>query len=166
MTIIFLQIKGQELKIERTHSLKLGFLELGYAFEQPISSKSVFNIELNVSSGFGYNYLYGNYWAIAPSLRLEPRYYYNYFKRQKNNRKVINNSANYLAIAIDYQPGFGLSKNADPIQYLAIIPKWGLRRSIGNKFFFEFAAGYGLFKSEISEIARTIALDIKLGLKF
>jgi hypothetical protein len=49
--------------------------------------------------------------VVAPVLRIEPRYYYNLSKRFGKGKKTRNNSANYIAFAVDYQPGISIGKN-------------------------------------------------------
>lgn len=83
---------------------------------------------------------------LAPVINLEPRWYYNINKRNNKGKKTINNSANFLTTSISYHPDwFTISGNDNISVYnqLAIIPKWGIRRTIANSNF-NFEAGIGL----------------------
>ena len=165
MAVISLKINSQEIKAERTHSFKVTYPGFAYAYEQPISVRSVLNMEFSLSAGSGYTWTNGTNWAIYPSFRIEPRHYYNLLKRQSKEFIITNNSADYIALAVDYQPGLSLGGNIEPIQYIALMPKWGLRRTIYNNFFIEFAIGYGVYKSEIKNWTGVPGLDLKVGLR-
>ncbi len=157
---------AQNDKVENTHSVKATFIGLSYAYEQSISQKSTVNFELMLAGGFGSNIIADDYWLIAPVLRVEPRYYYNYPKRIAKGKKTINNAANYLSLSADYQFGTSIGKNAHALRSISIIPKWGLKRTIGNHFIFEFAAGIGAYTSEIETWKPILAVDLKFGYTF
>jgi len=161
--LVPIQTSGQDVRVDRTHSIKATYLGLTYAYEQPVSKRSILNIELGLSSGFGYVWTSADYWGIYPSFRLEPRLYYNYLKRKSVNKKTTNNSANYIALSFDYHPAFGIGKDLENIQSAALIPKVGLRRSVLDKLFFEFATGYGPGKSEEKDWIGVLAFDLKIG---
>lgn len=165
---IFLTILAyaQNDKVQNVHSLKVTFIGLSYAYEQSISQKSTVNFELMVAGGFGSSFISGDYWLITPIIRVEPRYYYNYFKRIAKNKKTINNSANYLSLSADYQFGTSIGNNAQALRTFSLIPKWGLKRTIGNHFIFEFATGIGAYTSEIETWKPTLGLDLKFGYSF
>ena len=157
---------GQNDKVQNVHSLKATFIGLSYAYEQSISQKSTINFELMLAGGFGSSFINGDYWLITPIIRVEPRYYYNYLKRIDKGKKVINNSANYLSLSADYQFGTSIGNNAQALQTFSLIPKWGLKRTIGNHFIFEFATGLGAYTSEIETWKPTLGLDLKFGYSF
>lgn len=159
-------VHAQKDKVQNTHSAKATFIGLSYAKEQSISQKSTVNFEFMIAGGFGSNYLSGDYWVIAPVMRVEPRYYYNYPKRIEKGKKTMNNSANYLSLSADYQFGESIGSNAQALQTFTVIPKWGLKRTIGNHFIFEFAVGIGAYTSEIEYWEPTFGLDLKIGYSF
>jgi len=165
---IFLTILSyaQNDRVQNVHSLKATFIGLSYSYEQSISQRSAINFELMIGGGFGSNIFVGDYWLIAPIMRVEPRYYYNYLKRVSQGKKTINNSANYLSLSADYVFGTIIGDNAHAVQAFMIIPKWGLKRTIGNHFVFEFAAGFGALTSEIDTWKPTFGLDLKFGFSF
>lgn len=156
-------------QIDRTinsSTLKATFLGLSYSYEQSIAQKSTINYEFMLAGGFGSGYMNGNYWLIVPVMRVEPRYYYNFTKRFEKGKKTINNSANYLSISSDYQFDTGIGSNASSISTISLIPKWGMKRTIGKHFIFEFAAGVGVQKSENKNWKAAPRLDLKLGYSF
>ncbi len=165
---IFLTILSysQNDKVQNVHSLKATFIGLSYSYEQSILQKTTVNFEFMIAGGFGSSFIGGDYWLIAPIMRVEPRYYYNYLKRLAKGKKIINNSANYLSLSADYQFGTSIGDNAHALRAFSIIPKWGLKRTIGNHFVFEFATGIGAYTSEIETWKPTLGLDLKFGYSF
>ena len=119
-----------------------------------------------LAGGFGSDFINGTYWLIVPVMRVEPRYYYNLTKRFEKGKKTINNSANYLSISSDYQFATGIGSKAHSIGTFNIIPKWGMKRTIGKHFIFEFAVGIGVQKSENNNWKAAPGLDLKLGYSF
>lgn len=163
---IYCSLTAQNAKTQRSHSIKGPLVGLSYAYEHPIAQQSTLNMELILNGGFGSGVFNGNYWFIAPSLRIEPRYYYNLSKRFSKGKKTVNNSANYIAVSADYQPGFSIGNNAEASQYILIVPKYGLKRTMGEHFIFEVAAGVGTNIIGSSNWEAVLAMDLKLGYAF
>jgi len=166
LILLSYNLLAQNDKTYSSHSIKGPLIGLSYSYEHPIAQQSTLNLELILNGGFGSSIFYDSYWVIAPVLRVEPRYYYNIIRRFEKEKKTINNSANYLALAVDYQPGISIGKNAEANQYLQIVPKYGLKRTIGRHFIFEIAAGIGAYVVESSDWETVIAFDLKLGYAF
>jgi len=96
----------------------------------------IFDNDISETSGF----------FMAPTLNIEPRWYYNIKKREAKGKTTANNSANFLTLSFRYHPDWFVISNNDNIyvqEQLAIIPKWGIRRTIGNSGF-NYEAGIGL----------------------
>ena len=150
------------------HSLKTGFLGGWYSYEKKIERQTTLNIEAGLDMGFGQGIISnGEFWYVmVPTLKLEPRWYYNLLKRYEKGKNIGNYSANYLALSTkaNAEPVFS-NLAAAAIPSLQIIPKWGLRRRLGNSFIFETAIGIGLYVDEY-EAAATLGLDIKFGYIF
>lgn len=70
---------AQTIKVENVSSIRASIIGLSYSWEQSISQKSVVNLEFALAGTFGSDDISGNYWVMAPVLRVEPRYYYNSF---------------------------------------------------------------------------------------
>lgn len=84
---------------------------------------------------------------LTPLINAEPRWYYNLNHRISKNKTIHNNSGNYVALALNYHPDWFVisnSQNLNVYQSVAIIPKYGLKRSIGeSNFNYEFSTGIG-----------------------
>lgn len=147
-------------KVQKTSTIKAGFLGLGYVYEQPMSPKSSINFAFLLSPSFGYGGFYEEYWSIGPVLEIEPRHYYNIVKRNSNGKKTLNNASNYLAISLDnkFEDDEGTSFY---LEYFSVTPKWGFRRNLGKRIQLEGATGIGITVSSGLEVA--YGLDFKLG---
>jgi len=85
---------------------------------------------------------------LAPSITIEPRWYYNIEKRGRKGRYTGHNSANFATISVKYFPdAFTIGSHPDFINIpnqITITPKWGIRRSIAqSNFNYELAFGIG-----------------------
>lgn len=126
-------------------SVDIGFLGSWLTYERQVSSQLTLHTQLGLEGGlFGgggdFNY------AFTPTISVEPRFYYNFNERVAKQKKTINNSANYFTLTGTYIPGLFTVTNDDieADAALNLIPKWGLRRTIGKNFKFDFAVGYGV----------------------
>ena len=168
------------------------FTSFSFAQEEPSVEKSIFGIQTGILGvwvhnetrltnsialrteiglDFGIN---GNdnttTTALIPSIRVEPRWYYNLEKRIAKNRKIANNSGNFLALNVAYNPDwFYISnkENINVISTVAFIPKWGIKRTVGNHFTYEAGIGLGGFiVLNDYEPERKIALDLHLRIGY
>jgi len=147
-------------------SFDVGFLGSWLSYEKPLGKQWAFNSQLGMEGGFsggGGDFDY----VFTPTITVEPRFYYNLHKRVNKGRKTMNNSADYLTLAGGYVPALFAVTNEDVelIPQFTLIPKWGLRRTIGQRFKFEFAAGYGLAIRE-QEAVGQLDLDLNFGYFF
>jgi hypothetical protein len=126
------------------------------------------NGQFSVEGGFfgssnNFNYIF------VPSFNLEPRWYYNLNRRMNKGKKTLNNGSNYVSIEFSYVPNWFSINSLDNIvivqPHYYVIPKWGLRRTIGNRFSFEFAMGYGAYLTA-GEISGQFGLDLRFGYVF
>jgi hypothetical protein len=159
-------LSGQTEKIESIHSIKATIIGLSYSYEQLIFQQTVVNFEFMIGGGLGSNWKAGDNWLIVPSVRLEPRCYYNFYKRGLKEKFVTHNSSDYIALSADYQFHNNLGSSKSGEEYFSLIPKWGLRRSIGDHFFFEGAAGVGAYTSKSEKIHALVGVDLKIGYAF
>ncbi|MFN3753402.1 hypothetical protein [Flavobacterium sp.] len=108
--------------------------------------------------------------AMIPSLRLEPRWYYNLEKRVKKGRKTANNSGNFLAVNTTYNPDWFIISNKDNVSIistLAFVPKWGIKRTLGNHFTYEAGFGIGTFiVLNDYEVDNKVAVDLHLRIGY
>ncbi|MCW4468753.1 hypothetical protein OGH69_07260 [Flavobacterium sp. MFBS3-15] len=87
------------------------------------------------------------YVVALPAFTVEPRWYYNLGRRVRKGKDIIRNRANYFSLMAHYSGGWGAinpNENIDEVpDFLAIIPTWGMRRTLGNHFNYELGAGLG-----------------------
>lgn len=149
--------------------IQTGFLGAWVHNESRLSNQLSLRSEIGLDLGFSDNG-YNQTSAFIPSLRLEPRWYYNLEKRVKKGRKISNNSGNFLALNITYNPDwFSISNedNLNVISTLAFVPKWGIKRTLGNHFTYEAGIGIGTFiVLEDYETDNNVALDLHLRLGY
>ncbi len=109
-----------------------------------------------------------------PELIVEPRWYYNFSKRQSESKNTKFNSANFIGLKVAYLSDQVIFSNyEDPSTFnsmgnsMLFIPKWVMRRSFGNRFFYELGGGVG-YAHYFSNNSGDVAIDIhvKIGLKF
>ena len=101
-------------------------------------------IKPNVGFFFGGGYLVGDWLTFAYDLTVEHRYYYNIIKRQLNGKNTLHKSANFFSVKpswtyITYKNEFGRNNN---YRYYCSV-NWGLRRSMGKRFYFDGSIGAG-----------------------
>lgn len=88
--------------------------------------------------------------VLIPVLRIEPRWYYNLEKRSGKGKSISKNSGNFFTLSTTYNPDWFSLSNSDNIKVIssiAIIPKWGIKRTYGKSFTFETGIGVGYIKS-------------------
>ncbi|TRW22402.1 hypothetical protein FMM05_18030 [Flavobacterium zepuense] len=113
---------------------------------------------------------------LAPSVSVEPRWYYNIEKRARKGKYSANNSASFVTVAIKYYPDLFKIGGPDYLyvpNQISIIPKWGIRRSIAkSNFNYELGFGIGYLRylddsyyySEKSDVA--IDVHARIGYTF
>jgi len=147
LLLISTNLKSQE-KATDMFSVNAGFWGAGINYEKRITN------EFTVIGKVEYEALYydsSHVWAFGNlhtnlTFGLEGRYYYNFDKRIKKDKKTLNNSANYVAVEIIFEPIWTKDLNDNEgislkSKSLGIIPKYGFKRSISNHFYYEFNAG-------------------------
>ncbi len=168
-TITFAQEKEASLKKEIV-SIDIGFLGTWINYERHLSGQFTLKSELGLEGAFGQGFISdGNtYFAFTPTIRLEPRYYYNFNRRNKLEKKISYNAANYFALTTTYIPNLFTISNVSNIEFqrgVLLIPKWGMQRTIGQRMNFQFALGAGPFLSNLkTEIV--FGLDLRFGYNF
>lgn len=173
LTVIFLSaffttFSQENKKAEDIFGLKAGLIGGWVSYEKAINESFTLNSEIGYEGGF----LKGSNdkvdYVFTTIFSLEPRYYYNFNKRQEKGKNTNNNSANYISSEIFYVPDLLSStnrENLDVNKSFGIIPKYGLRRSISKNLIFEFAIGIGYAWSENDINGVTSTLDLRVNLK-
>jgi hypothetical protein len=156
-------------------SIQTGLLGVWINNEAKLADRWALRSELGLYGGIwgGASYDGANF-ALCPVLTVEPRYYYNYNKRQATGKDMADNSANFITLKIDYTPDWFIISNYDGkvsvTPSLAFIPKWGIRRNFGNSHFhYELGAGLGyVYYFEKNNGYGSAALDLhaRIGYSF
>lgn len=153
--------------VETIHSPKVTILGLSYAYERALAPRTTLSTELMLAGGFAVSGGTGRsnsyFFALAPVLIVEPRYYYNFLKRSGKGKNTTNNSANYLALGASYVFRSTISDRPGFRGGFSVVPKWGLRRPLGQRFFFETAVGLGVQKRANWSWQSSLGLDLKFG---
>lgn len=79
-------------------------------------------------------------------LSLEPRWYYNLVKRAKKGKTIGRNSGNFIALlaSINLESvSFTANDRIESLDQIRFVPKWGIRRSLGNHISYEAGFGFG-----------------------
>jgi len=169
--LFFLSVQSQNSGVEKSiYNIQTGFLGFWINNEYRLSNEISLRSEIGLDAGFRGCSDCDTKYALAPVITLEPRWYYNIKKRNLLN-KGINNSANFLALSIKYHPDWFVLSNDDYAyvsNQISIIPKWGIRRMIGNSNF-NYEAGIGIgykyyFDENFSET--TADLHLRIGYTF
>ncbi|MDR2882919.1 MAG: hypothetical protein LBU98_03990 [Alistipes sp.] len=137
-------------RTETTESVSL-YLPYGvglhYAYEHPLGRLGTITGRAGVDAGaaWGYNMLGGDrgFWAIAPSIDIEPRFYYGLDRRAARGHGTSGNAGSFLAMQMKNVMPFGYISDSDltVVGATSFTPMWGMRRVWGGSWLFEFTAG-------------------------
>lgn len=122
-----------------------GFLGVYANNEYGLSSHIALRTEVGLEAGFSIR-PDDSEWAILPVVNLEPRWYYNIEKRAGKGRNVSGNAASFVALSTRFNPDaiiYSTNGEIEMAASLAFIPKWGIRRNIGQSNF-NYEAGIGI----------------------
>lgn len=166
--IFFISFSQENKKAEDIFALKAGLIGGWVSYEKVLNENFTLNSEIGYEGGFlkGTNDKVD--YVFTTIFSLEPRYYYNFNKRQVKGKNTNNNSANYISSEIFYVPDLLSSTNRENLDLnksFGIIPKYGLRRNISDNLIFEFAIGIGYAWGENNTNGVTSTLDLRLNLK-
>lgn len=165
MTVIVAILLGtawghaQEISVEKSlFGVQTGFLGLWVHNEARLTPNMTLRSEVGLDAGFGggYNQFYQTIgitkgYALVPSITLEPRYFYNLKQRNEKGKNISKNSGNFFALRLKYFPDwFVIANHEDEVsttEQISFIPKWGMKRTIGNHFTYEVGIGAGYFSN-------------------
>lgn len=153
--VLSLSIQAQEVtnaETESTQTIEFGFPGgFTYTYEHAFAKKMTIIGRGGLTGAIGYQSINFNgekehYWqySIHPYIECEPRYYYNLQKRAKKGKKTINNTGSFWALRTGYVFNPIVKHNVESGSGLYMVPCWGLRRSWGKHWVFEFEAGLAL----------------------
>jgi len=124
--------------------LQAGFLGGWLYNEASIANDKTLRVELGINMWFYESF--GNQPYFYPSLSVEPRWYYNILKREKKNKSINKNSADFISIKGGFVPEFAhvpIKSGYSFSNSFAIVAGWGLRREIAKNVFAELGIGVG-----------------------
>lgn len=166
-------INAQETSVEKSlFGIQTGLLGIWVHNESHLADEFVLRTEAGFDAGIFSGFFYdGTGFLLAPVINVSPRWYYNYKKRAAEGRKTLNNSANFLALEISLHPDWFVISDHDfidiPTQF-TIIPKWAIKRTIGQHFVYELGAGIGygyVLDDDFGENGE-VALDLHLRIGY
>ncbi len=176
-TILFLLFAVSAFSQDEETSLKkdiisadIGLLTVGINYERHLGG--LFTLKSRLGLGFGFNFgqdfinggTYHDYF-FTPIVIAEPRYYYNFNRRVEKGKKTSYNASNYVALTASYFFKPFVISNDSYGEYqggASLIPKWGIKRTIGRRWNFEFALGVGLAFSK-TQTTVGYGLDLHFG---
>ncbi|HEX8269563.1 MAG TPA: hypothetical protein VF581_06695 [Flavobacterium sp.] len=139
----------QEVSVEESlFGMQTGFLGFWAHNELRLTNEMALRTEIGFDTAvFGGALYYDTKYFLIPIIAAEPRWYYNLERRAGNDKNIRNNSGNFLTIKALYMPDWFLLTNDEvvkPINQLAFVPKYGMRRVYGEHFSFEAGLGIGV----------------------
>jgi len=143
--------KAQENSIQKSFfGIQLGYIEAKALYELRLAPKISLRNEIGLEGSFGRTNGEATSYRLAPSLRVEPRWYYSINSRVKNGKSIDRNSGLYVSFPITFRsPQYALSNS--PIysesNTLSFIPSWGFRKSFNKSLNFETGVGFGYLYS-------------------
>ena len=140
--------KSQNESVEQsTFGIQTGLLGIWIHNESKLSNQFALRSEIGLDTGiYGSDVNDINGFLLAPTITLEPRWYYNLNKRESKSRRTDGNSGNFISIKTTYHPDWFVISNEDNINFISdisIVPTWGIRRNVGNHFTYETGIGIG-----------------------
>ena len=154
-------------------SVKAGLIGVWVGYEKAVSPEITINGEIGYEGGFNYSYssTFGSdlKYAFSTVFSVEGRYYYNFDKRIEKEKSTKNNAANFFGLELSYAPDLGTIKGSDDYEFLesfSIIPKYGFKRNLSEKFNFEFSAGPGYQWGENGNDGVILGIDARFGFVF
>lgn len=176
-------VKAQEeVSVEKDlNSVQAGLISLSYQKEIRLDRKMTLKSEIGLISGSSViEYSDGQKeksFLIVPFVSVEPRWYYGLDRRNRLGKDTKNNSSNYFSLLTTFsstRTALVNTKDFETAPSLDIIPEYGIRRSIGKRFYAEYSVGIGyrhnFLKKEyfysIAENDVVFDLQFKLGYIF
>jgi hypothetical protein len=158
---------AQEDKLQKQFKVEFNFLGIGASYEMPLSKKWVLDLGAGVGGGVDLDDAY--VWDFNSSLAFytkgELKYYYNREKRAKKNKNNINNAGNYFGLQTKYfSQRFTQTADIEPLTNSLLTElHWGLQRSLGDNWLFNFHIGIGALRKLDEDRG---LLSPAIGLKF
>lgn len=139
----------QDVSVEKSiWGIQTGLLGLWGHNESRLSRKIALRSEVGLNGGFASGRFIedGFQWILAPTLNVEPRWYYNLDKRSAKGKVTSKNTANFLSINLSYNPDWFLISSSSKnrlITSFSTTANWGIKRTLWEHFTYEFVTGLG-----------------------
>lgn len=152
---------------EDRFGVSVGVIGVWGFYEKALAKDFTLHSQLGYQGGFMMGTDSKLDYVFTTSIRVEPRYYYNIFKRDSKGKNTSQNAGNYLGLELSYVPDLLTSTNRKGIEVsksLYLLPKYGLRRNISSVVSFEFAFGVGYAWGEHNVSGAAVALDLRFDI--
>ncbi len=164
-TILLAQSSGVEKTLFDTQTGILGFWINN---ESRISNTFALRTEIGLDAElFDHPYRKAGI-LLAPGIALEPRWYYNIDRRSLKGKNIDNNAANFVTIGFAYHPDwFVISSDKYLVvpDQITVIPKWAIRRNIGqSNFNYEVGIGLGVRSYIGNKYMKSVATEAAIDL--
>lgn len=140
----------QKASVEKSiFGAQTGFLGIWLHNESKLSNSFALRSEIGFDSGiYGGSVMFGDEtnFFLTPAITLEPRWYYNLEKRLDKGKSIDNNNGNFIGLKVSFNPDLFVISNQEGIQIpnqIFIIPKWAMKRTLGEYFTYELGIGVG-----------------------
>jgi hypothetical protein len=150
--------------------IQTGFFGAWVHNESRLSNQISLRSEIGLDAGFVINGSYSGF-LFVPSLRVEPRWYYNLDKRLAKGKNIKNNSGNFFSLTTTYNPDWFVIPEKDNLNFISsvsVIPKWAIKRTYGNHFTFETGVGVGyvFYTEDYGNINDEVGVDLHLRIGY
>lgn len=163
-----------EVTLEDQVALSFNFTSFHLSYDKAITNKISVGLGVGVGAGFYAtdNSLFSETGMSLPIQDYIPiriiqrnRIYYNRVKRSKKNKSLENNSGNYFGLQFMFNTGkANLDIENPPHNSLLSELHWGLQRSLGGNWIFDFNLGIGYLKDFDTDVNRVIpTLGLTIG---
>lgn len=140
----------QKASVEKSiFGVQTGFLGIWLHNESKLTNSLALRSEIGFDSGiYGGSVMFGDEtnFFLTPVITIEPRWYYNLEKRLDKEKSIDKNSGNFIGLKISFNPDLFVISNQEGIQVpnqIFIIPKWAMKRTLGEHFTYELGIGIG-----------------------
>lgn len=167
---------AQTASVEQsTFGIQTGLLGVWGHNEAKLTNQIALRSELGLDAGI-YSGTRNTGFLMAPTITLEPRWYYNLNKRVEKSRRIDGNSGNFISLKSTYHSDVFVISSGDNVKLvtdISIVPTWGIRRNIGSHFNYEAGFGIGYihyFKDDNvylnDEMDFAVNLHLRIGYRF
>ncbi|MFJ1435693.1 hypothetical protein ACILFN_10170 [Capnocytophaga canimorsus] len=171
----FAVAQAQNASVEKDIiGVQIGLFGANAYNEHKLSDAVALRSQLSLHGGFWTGTMYEKTgFLLIPAASLEGKWYYGLNRRVKKGKNTRNNSGNYFSLRAEYFPNWFIISNYNDItndnNSISIMPTFGIRRSFGRNFNYEFNVGYGysqtLGKNPNSK-GGAFSLSFKIGYDF